>query len=164
MLFLILMFIVFMILYNFTRLVWHIICKIKIINLLEGIDTKEDLLYFRIKDFIDVIAEVFKRKGFKVISTDNCGEEGNGLILDDIKYAEVWKHGLNQVVDIEAAMKLTKCMRSNSIYRGMLVTLGNFKPNTRSYCHKNVIECIDGDQLLIMCKEVQYRKEVLAKS
>jgi restriction system protein len=149
------------IVYKFFTLLWSIIYKIKIDNLLESINTKEDLLFINYKDFLNVISEAFKRKGFKVVITDKCGEEGNGLILDQIKYAEIWKHGLNQIVDVEAAMKLARRMQLNSIHRGMLVTLGDFKQMTLMFCHKNVIECINGDQLLTICKEVQKRKEVL---
>jgi restriction system protein len=140
---------------------WRLYNKIKTDNLLEHINSREELLYLHFKDFLQVIIEVLKRKGYKVRITDKCGEEGNGLILNGRQYVEVWKHGINQIVDVEAAMKLARCMQVNSTHRGMLITLGDFKQNTRVYCHKNVIECINGEQLLEMCKEVQTRKGVL---
>ncbi|MDO8609279.1 MAG: restriction endonuclease [bacterium] len=149
-----------MIIFKFFETTSYILYKIKISNLLESINTKEDLLYFCFKDFQNVTAKVLKRKGYNIKFTNKCGEEGNGLILNNIQYAEVWKHSLNHIVDVEAAMKLAKCMQSNSIYRGMLITLGDFKQNTIMFSHKNVIECINGEQLLEMCKEVQKRKEV----
>lgn len=127
-------------------------------TLLDRIRTREELLYLSFKDFRRVVIEVLKRKGYSVKITDRCGEEGNGLLLDNRKYAEIWKHGLNHIVEPEAAMKLEKCMRSNSIHRGMFITLGDFKPATRLFCHKNVIECINGGQLLAMCREVQKEK------
>lgn len=130
-------------------------------KLLDAINVKEDLLYLRFKDYMYIISEVLRRKGYTVKSTTNCGIDGSGLKLDSILYAEIWKHGLNQVVEVELAMNLVKCMQSNSIYRGMLITLGDFKLNTKTFCHKNVIECINGDQLLIMCKEAQKAKAVL---
>lgn len=159
-----LMIIVAKIIYGIYTVIWNAYYKMKIDNLIEDINTKEDLLFTNYKDFINVIAEAFKRKGYTVKFTDKCGEECNGLILNDIQYVEVWKHGLDQVIEVEAAMKLSKCMQLNSIYRGMLVTLGDFKQNTRSFCHKSVIECMNGDQLLAMCKEVQRRKEVVQAS
>jgi restriction system protein len=140
---------------------WRLYNKIKTDNLLEHINSREELLYLHFKDFLQVIIEVLKRKGYKVRITDKCGEEGNGLILNGRQYVEVWKHSINQIVDVEAAMKLARCMQVNSTHRGMLITLGDFKQNTRVYCHKNVIECINGEQLLEMCKEVQTRKGVL---
>lgn len=150
-----------MVLQGIYAIIYSIYYKIKISNLLESINTKEDLLYMCIKDFVNVIAEMFKRKGYKVKITDRCGEDGKGLILNDIQYVEMWKHSLRQIVEVETAMKLARCMQSDSIYRGILITLGDFKQNTKMYCYKNVIECINGDQLLQMCKEVQKRKEVL---
>ena len=147
--------------YNLFLIIYSVYYKIKINNLLENINSKEDLLYMHSMDFLNVIAEVFKRKGNKVKITDKCGEYGNGLIINDIKYAEIWKHGINHRVDVEAGIKLAHCMQVNSIYRGILVTLGDYKYNTAEFCHKNVIECINGEQLLEMCKEVQKRREVL---
>lgn len=156
--------IIVMIFHGFFTIVQNIIYKIKINTLLEDVNTKEDLLYMRLKDFQNVIAEVLKRKNYKVRFTDKCGEEGKGLVLNNIQYVEMCKHSLNRMVEVEAAMKLAKCMQVNSIYRGMFITLGDFKKNTKMFCHKNVIECINGDQLLKMCKEVQKKKEVLETS
>jgi len=147
--------------YNLFLIFHSIFYKIKINYLLENINSREDLLYMHTKDFQNVIAEVFKRKGNIVKITNKCGEYGNGLIINDIKYVEIWKHGLNHIVDVEAGMKLAHYMQMNSIYRGILVTLGDYKQNTKIFCHINVIECINGEQLLKMCKEVQKRSEVL---
>jgi restriction system protein len=152
---------VYFLIYRIIILIWSILFKIKINSLIESVNTAEDLLYFHFNDFFNVIIEVFKRKGYKVRITDKCGEEGNGLILNDIQYVEVWKHATNKLIDVETAMKLTTRMQFNLIYRGMLVTLGDYKQNTKLFCHKNVIDCINGEQLLVMCKEVQKRKEVL---
>jgi restriction system protein len=135
--------------------------KRKINELLKDINSKEDLLFLNFKDYMSIIIEVLKRSGYKVKQTAACGIDGSGLKLNDIQYTEIWKHGLQQIVDVELAMNLAKCMRINSIYRGMLITLGDFKLSTRVYCHQNVIECINGDQLLSMCKAVQGAKAVL---
>ncbi len=133
---------------------------IKANGLLESISSKEDLIFMHYKDFVNVIAEVYARKGHKVKLTSKCGEDGNGLFLDDLIYIEAWKHSRTHEVEIETAMKLVSRMDRNSICRGILITLGDFKQNTRAYCYKNVIECINFDQLLAMCKEVQRRNMV----
>ena len=146
-----------MIIHGFLTLIHSILYKIKINRLLENINSKEDLMFMSMKCFWGVVNEVFKRKGYDTEFTDKCGEEENGLILNETQYVEMWKHSLTQLVEIESAMKLANCMRRNSIYRGMLITLGDYKLNTKSFCHRNVIECINGDQLLEMCKEVQRR-------
>ena len=142
-------------------IIYIVYFKIKTNRILENINTIEDLQYIPFRVFLHLVAEVFRRKGYSVKITDKCGEEGNGLILDNMRFVEIWRRALNHKVDCEAAMKLAKCMQSNSIYRGMLITLGDFKHNTKMFCHKNVIECIDGEQLLSMFKEVRKRKEVL---
>ncbi len=142
-------------------IVYTMYSRVRINRMLENINTVEDLQYIPFKVFLPLIAEVFKRKGYSVKITDKCGEEGNGLILDNMRYVEILRRALNHEVDCEAAMKLAKCMQSNAIYRGMIITLGEFKHNTRMFCHKNVIECITGPQLLAMFKEVQKKKEIL---
>ncbi len=135
-----------------------ILYRIKIRNLLENVDSRRFLLYMNTRDFQNIIAEALRRKGHKVEFTDKCGDEGNGFLLDDTHFVVVWKHAHNWQVEVEEAMKLARCMHVNSIFRGMLITLGDYKRSTRVYCHKNVITCINGEQLLDMCKEVQTGK------
>ncbi len=156
-----LLFITLLVLIKLTELTYKVFYKRKINQILKVINTKEDLLYLNFKDYMSVIMEVLKRLGYRVKPTAACGIDGSGLLLNNIQFTEVWKHGLQQVIDVELAMNLFKCMSDNSIYRGMLITLGDFKSCTKVYCHKNVIECINGDQLLDMCKSVQNAKIVL---
>ena len=139
----------------------YIAYSIKINNLLESINDKNDLIQIGFRDFVYLMMEVFRRKGYKVRMTDKCGEEGNGLILNNLQYVEVIKFPLDKKIEVETAMKLARCMQLNSIYRGMIITMGDFKQNTRSFCHKYVIECINGDKVLEMCKEVQKRRPAL---
>lgn len=144
-----------LIIFKIFIIIKGLIYKRKINELLKIINSKEDLLYLNFKDYMSIIVEVLKRYGYNVTPTDACGVDGSGYKLNKTLFTEIWKHGLHQVVDVELAMNLAKCMQINSIYRGMLITLGDFKPCTKNFCHKNVIECINGDQLLDMCKSVQ---------
>lgn len=157
--FYLLLILIIMLIASLIKITRRMLYKLKIDNLLEKVRYKEDLLYSDHRDLLYIAIEVFKRKGYQVQMTDRCGEDYNGLILDGILFVEVWKDRLNHAVEIETAMKLAKCMRSNAIYRGMLITLGDFKQNTRLFCYSNVIKCINGDQFLSMCKEVQNRKQ-----
>jgi len=162
MLFIILLFLIIMYIFQFTlKTAAYIAYSIKINNLLESINDKNDLIQIGFRDFVYLMMEVFRRKGYRVKMTDKCGEESNGLILNNLQYVEVIKFPFEKKIEVETAMKLARCMQLNSIYRGMIVTLGDFKQNTRSFCHKNVIECINGDKVLEMCKEVQKRRPVL---
>lgn len=139
----------------FIECICNAVYKAKISKNLDNISSIEDFVFMSYRDFVYLTAEIFRRKGFNVAITDKCGEEGNGLIIDNAVFAEVWKNGLKHVMDVETGMKLAKCMQTNSIYRGILITLGDFKPTTLKYCHKNVIQCINGKQLFEMCREVQ---------
>jgi restriction system protein len=164
MLILLLLMIVFLkICCDVLRIIRHIYCRIKINTLLDGINTKKDLLYMHSQDYISLIKEIFRRKGYSVDVTNKCGEYKNGLILDKKQFVEVMKHPINHVMEVETAMKLARCMQTVAVFRGMLVTLGDFKKSTRLYCHRYAIECIDGDRLLSMCREVQKKKGLLQK-
>lgn len=136
--------------------------KIKINSLLDNINTKEDLLYMNIKDFENIIAVMFKRNGYKVEFTERFGEGNRGLILNNLQYVQMEKSALNRLMDVEPVRKLSKSMQTDSIYRGIIITLGGYKRITRNYCHKNVIKCIDGDQLVNMLRDSK-NKELRTK-
>lgn len=142
------------IVYELASLIIHICYLIKISFLVDNIKCKDDLLYLKLKDFEYAIAEVFRRQGYKVRMSDHFGEGGNGLILNDIYYVMVRKESYHNLVEIEQARKLAKHMRDNNIHRGMIITLGDFKTNTKNYCHINVIKCINGDKLIQMIRNV----------
>ncbi len=114
-------------------------------------------------DFENVIALMFKRRGSKVAFSDTFGDGDRGIIIDDMKYVQVKKYPFHHVMDIEHTKKFNKCMTSDGIYRGIMISLGGFKQNTQKFCHTHVIECIDGNTLLAMCKEVQTSQFSLAR-
>ncbi len=150
----------FVIIYALIKISYILYQQVKVYNLLESIEQKEDLIFLGFRDFINVVAEAFRRKGYKVEFTVKCGEEGNGLILNDKLYVEVWKNGYNYPIEVETAMKLSNHMQSNSVYRGMIISSADFKLNTRTYCHKNVIECVNSLQILAILKDAQRRHKL----
>jgi hypothetical protein len=75
------------------------------------------------------------------------------ITLSKIEFSE--NNSFSPEKDNEQAKKLARHMHENGIYRGMLITLGDFKNNTKNFCHLNVIKCINGNQLLQMCKNTQ---------
>lgn len=143
------------ILFELVSWIIHICYIIKINLLVDNIKDKDDLLYLKLKDYEFAIAEVFRRQGYKVKMSDHFGEGGNGIILNDIYYVIARKESYHNLVEIEQAKKLIKHMKDNDIHRGIIVTLGDFKTNTKNYCYTNVIKCINGDQILQMFKDVQ---------
>lgn len=136
-------------------MLFELIYYIKISFLVDKIEYKDDLLFLRTKDFEHVIAEVFRRNGYKVRLSNHFGEGGTGIILNELYYVLAKKERYHHLLEVEYVKKLKHHMDNNSIYRGMVITLGDFKINTRNYCHINVITCINGDQLLQMCKDVK---------
>ncbi|HZK27596.1 MAG TPA: restriction endonuclease [Thermoclostridium sp.] len=141
--------------YEVVSFIVHIIYLVKISSIVDSIDSKYDLLLLKLKDYEYTIAEAFRRQGYRVQLSDHFGDGGNGIILNDLYYVVVKKVSYHSLIEIEQAKKLIKHMMGNDIHRGMIITLGDFKTNTKNYCHTNVINCINGDQLLQMIKNVQ---------
>jgi restriction system protein len=138
-----------------TSRIYHIVYLVRISLLVDSINCKEDFLFLSMKDFEYVVAEIFKRMGYRVRMSDHFGEGGTGIILNDLFYVQARKERYQHLMEIEQAKKLARHMHENGIYRGMLITLGDFKNNTKNFCHLNVIKCINGNQLLQMCKDAQ---------
>jgi len=150
-----LLFLFAFIVYEVASRIIHVCYLVKISLLVDSIKCRDDLLFLRLKDFEYAIAEVFRRQGYKVQMSDHFGDGGTGIILDNIYYVIARKENYHNLMEIEQAKKLTKHMRDNNIYRGMIITLGDFKESTKRYCHMNVIKCINGEQLIQMFKSVQ---------
>lgn len=133
----------------------HLIYLVRISMLVDTIRSKDELLSLRMRDYEYVIAEIFKRRGYKVRMSREFADGGNGLVLNDLCYVVAKKESYHHLLEVEHARKLSKHMQDNRICRGMIITLGDFKPNTKLFCHLNVITCINGNQLFEMLKEVQ---------
>lgn len=143
------------VLYELVSGILHLVYLVKINTLVDTIKKKDDLLFLKLKDYEHVIAEVFRRNGYKTRMSDHFGDGGNGIILNDLYYVVVKKESYHHLVEIEQAKKLIKHMQDNNIHRGMIITLGDFKRNTESFCHTNVITCVNGNQLLQMLRDAQ---------
>lgn len=152
--------IVISVVYRIFAIIWEIVLKIRAIYLLDGIASKRDLLYMKYSDFERVVAEMFRRRNYRVEFSDRFGEGEKGLVIDGTIYAQLRKDSLGSMINAEQAMKLVKSMWRDNIYRGIFITLGDFENTTYRYCHKNVITCINGDRLLEMCLEVQSARKL----
>jgi len=64
----------------------HLIYLVRISILVDTINSKDDLLLLTMQDYEYVIAEVFKRSGYKVRMSRHFADGGNGLILNDLYY------------------------------------------------------------------------------
>lgn len=150
----------FVILFSIIKITYILVYQAKINSLLQSVEVRDDLIFINFKDLINLVAEIYRRKGYKVEFTDKCGEEGNGLLLNNKLFVEVWKNGVNHPVELETAMKLSNHMQKNSIYRGILISTSDFKINTKSFCHKNVIECVNSNQILAILREIQNKNKL----
>jgi len=150
-----LLFLTVALVYEACKAIQHYFLMARVNRFIEIVEYKRDFLFLSHREFVMLVMEVLRRKGYRVRITDGCGEYENGLEINGLQYAEVFKTGLNEKIEVETAMKLAWCMRKNRIFRGLIVTLGDFKQNTRNFCHSHVISCMDGNKLLSLCREVR---------
>ncbi len=64
-----------------ARRIYHIVYLVRISLLFDSINSKEDLLFLRKRDFEYVVAEIFKRSGYRVRMSDHFGEGGTASTI-----------------------------------------------------------------------------------
>ncbi|NLW02342.1 MAG: hypothetical protein GX027_03650 [Clostridiaceae bacterium] len=141
--------------YGFYKAIQGYFLRTRVSRFIEIVEYRQDFLFLSHREFVQLVVEVLRRKGYNVRLTNGCGEYENGLELNGLQYVEVFKTGLHDMIEVETAMKLAWCMRRNQVFRGLIVALGGFKHNTRYYCYNHVISCMDGNELLSLCREVR---------
>ena len=73
--------IVISVVYRIFAIIWEIVLKIRAIYLLDGVASKRDLLYMKYSDFERVVAEMFRRRNYRVEFSDRFGEGKKVLSL-----------------------------------------------------------------------------------
>ncbi|CAJ1611453.1 restriction endonuclease [Clostridium perfringens] len=78
------------------------------------------------RDFEIFCAEVFKKQGFKVFLTQETGDYGRDLIINDNIYVECKKFDENNSVGRPILQKLLGAMDMFNIEKGIVITTGKY--------------------------------------
>jgi len=120
-----------------------------------GIDTVRKLDW---KQFEELLGEIFRRKGFRVVENHNAGPDG-GIDLRLRKDGQVvlvqCKQWRAQKVGVAVVRELYGVMAAEGAPMGMVVTSGRFTQEAESFAKGKRVMLIDGEKLIPMLKEVQ---------
>lgn len=125
---------------------------------LGSIRSVDDLRKLEWKQFEQLVADAFRRQGFRVREVGGSGDGGIDLILFDsedhehlvqCKQYRVWDVGEPKVREFYGAMaaRQTRC-------EGMVVTCGRFTEPARRFADGNPLRLIDGEELVRLIGDI----------
>jgi restriction system protein len=131
---------------------WH-----RIHEALQNAQTIEDIYRLSPGEFEELVAEFFRRHGFKAQRVGAQGDHGVDLVIETphkarwIVQCKRWKGQVGEPVirDFYGAMM------SESASKGFVVTTGTFSQAALAWAEGKPIELLDGEQLVKMVKEVR---------
>jgi restriction system protein len=120
--------------------------------------TLDDVKRLTWKQFEELIADMYRRQGYRVEETGAPGDGGIDLILRDRHGAEhlvqckqyrSWKVGAPNIRDFYGAMaaRQTRC-------EGIFITCGQFTADARAFAAGKPIHLIDGNELMPLLASV----------
>lgn len=119
----------------------------------------EDLRALTWQQFEHLVADAYRRKGYRVIDVGGPGDGGVDAVLskDQERIAVQCKRWKTWSVGEPVMRDFLGAMTHGRFDRGIFVTVGKFTTGARKVAAKNNIELVDGDQLLALIKEAQPR-------
>ena len=114
------------------------------------------------REFEDLTAEVFRRKGFKVIERGGAGADGGvdvELRMGADKYLVQCKQWKSLKVGIATVRELYGVMAAESAVGGFVVASGDFTSDARSFAEGRAIKLVHTAEMLKMVAETR-KKEV----
>ncbi|MGD8950795.1 MAG: DUF2034 domain-containing protein [Desulfobacterales bacterium] len=132
-------------------------------KMLESVSGSESIQSLNWREFEELVAEAFRRKGYFVLENPEKGPDGgvdirlrkNGnLILVQCKH---WKSGK---VGVKTVRELYGVMAAKQAYAGIIVTFGTFTEDAKKFATGKSIELISGNQLLKLISSVQKNQQV----
>ncbi len=109
-------------------------------------------------EFEKLIAELFRRRGFRTSTTARSGDEGVDVLAEDpdpitggkiVIQAKRYRH----TVSPSAVRDLESTMRRQGANRGILVTTSGFGPGSRKHAEGQPLTLVDGPMLLTLLRE-----------
>ncbi|MFF2626553.1 restriction endonuclease [Kitasatospora griseola] len=109
-------------------------------------------------EFEKLIAELFRRRGFRTSTTARSGDEGVDVLAEDpdpitggkiVIQAKRYRH----TVSPSAVRDLESTMRRQGANRGILVTTSGFGPGSRKHAEGQPLTLVDGPMLLALLRE-----------
>ncbi|HWB54694.1 MAG TPA: restriction endonuclease [Tepidisphaeraceae bacterium] len=129
---------------------------------LQSIRSIHDIHRLSPGDFERLIADLYRRRGYRVEEMGGPGDGGVDLILYPLKDANIahlvqckryanWTVGVRELREFYGAMAAnkTRC-------HGIFVTCGRYTAEARQFAFDKPIELVNGDQLLEMVRQINF--------
>ena len=132
-------------------------------KMLESVSGSESIQSLSWREFEELVAEAFRRKGYFVLENPEKGPDGgvdlklrkNGnLILVQCKH---WK---SRKVGVKTVRELYGVMAAKQASAGILATFGAFTEDAKEFATGKSIQLIAGNQLLKLISSVQKNQQI----
>ena len=139
--------------------------KRKLFKQQESVDTIKKLSW---KEFEELVAEVYRRKGFKVIENHQGGADGGvdvRLEKDGQKYLVQCKQWKNQKIGVAVIREMYGIMTAENAAGVIVICSGKYTQDAEKFAKDKPIELIEGFQLfelitMLKANESDVKKEV----
>lgn len=130
------------------------------------ISTIESIINLTPREFENLVAEIYKKMGFRVIQTPYTNDKGKDLILykEGKKFlVECKKYAKNNTVGREALQKFFAAILEEDAEMGYFITTSSFKYTSLQYSSDiKKIDLIDGDHLFELYSKTYHNvKDIL---
>lgn len=131
-------------------------------RLLDDLNVKNSIRDLSWKEFEEIIAEMFRRKGYTVIENADLGPDGGidvTLMKNGSTFLVQCKHWKKQKVGVNIVREMFGVMTAENATGVMIITSGFFTQEAQNFSNDKAIELIDGDQLSSLLEVVQMSKK-----
>jgi restriction system protein len=136
----------------------------KLLNQQTGIDSLRSLSW---RQFEQLVGEAYRRYGYAVEETGGGGADG-GVDLRLTRNKEMvlvqCKRWRTQCVGVDKVRELYGVMMSENATGGILVTVGRFTSDAKSFAQQNSVTLVDGNSLLELVKDIQPESNLHVKT
>ena len=135
-----------------------LINSIRKTNILKKQDGLASIRALSWKEFEELVAEVFRKQGYKVTENDTMGPDGGvDLVLrkEENVYLVQCKRWLNASVGVNVVREMFGLMHANNAYGVIIVTTGFFTQEARNFAEGKSIDLIEGSELVKLVKSSQ---------
>jgi len=131
----------------------------------DGIETIHSLSW---KEFEELLAEAYRRDGYRVRENESAGPDG-GVDIEIEKDGNLYliqcKHWKSNKVGVKEVRELYGVVTKRKATGGVVVTSGMFTQEAKNFASDQPIDLIEGNQLVEMIRNVQKRRvEIKARN
>lgn len=132
-------------------------------KMLESVSGPASIQSLNWREFEELVAEAFKRRGYFVLENPEKGPDG-GVDLRLRKNGQLvfvqCKHWKTKKVGVKTVRELFGVMTAQKVAHGIVVTFGAFTEDAKEFATGKFIQLIAGNQLLKLISSVQKNQQI----